>query len=1460
MHRLFTLLALCCCLGEVFAACNGSTPTWTSTPDRVSVASCVASAGRNDTINVSAGSATWASAVNLTKGVTLTGAGVGNTVITSSSGAVLLSGNPDATSIANSDNIKITGFTFDGANSTCTLMTLEGESGITGTKPYRYYVIGNNKFQNGCTSGNGIIEMPANGNGQLRGVIYGNTFDRCNIIIRPFSNNDTGEWANTHFNVFSDGVEDNLYFENNTIQFSSSFAGDNPGWVESGQGGRIVARFNTWNLANATTPQEVWDIHGFQNWNGVVNSGQTGTMLVEYYRNTLSNMGTYRWINHRGSWGMFFNNTLTGSGANAIEINQYALGDAGGSGCAADINPTPSNYTPQVNNTYVFNNSINGTITAMVPGSPIGNGCGTAENLSFWNYQSSFNGTVGVGSGLLSGRPSTCTTGVGYWATDQGSWNSSGAGGQGVLYKCTATNTWTLYYTPYTYPHPLTQVSVSDLTVFVLDAGATSLTINNTGTQGGSQTVSCSAASNQKCKMWFSAPAPNYLKEPGSESACASPCSISLNTERGKYWAKFEITDNTGTSFTPKKLSSPFTIAITPQPALTAPFTIPFAVHGFTDYTKTFQFSLGAVSVSNLRLVAWVFNIRQKELSVLFNGGAEHNVATTQISGFSTDGVSTCTATTPVPHNLVSGPVWMNGFQDFLAQTDSNKRYNGLNTATVTSTTTFTIPCNLAKLDGGATGDWNPNPQTGLPQAGGQFGKTVSATTYYIDERSWFDGLDGVHDDFEIAVPINSGEIVASATNTISFRNKGNQKDGHHGPYIKRFNIVQPDVACTQFVVSGTNATATCVAHGYSDGDTIWFRNAPRERWAFNGMRVIASHTTDTITFPWGPDQGGTPNVAPFLLVNGTYTVPTSNDTIVAPQPQAWVARCLIPKSSFVFYDPANNPSYGGNSTTGSTLWHTATLKDSNDYLPTHATLAHCADCHMKDGFDLKYLGFHPDTIIEAAIRRGLTEQNGKDIAAYIASLSVTTPPNGRPWAKLYQPCPGTDSAAIANWMAGCNDDWDLAYDQDSRPYYCTGGTPPTYTGCSYSQWAATAGGINTHEVPTILPFWHWMRFLPIIHPKDSVNLVFGQDFTLNTAWTLYQQYLSTMVVNTFSSFSTNGLLYIPPNGLLTALSILDGNFISMSVGGQAGNYYPSEFLKMQTSAINWGVSRIIEISNVFQSQNFGDQAWNFWSTLSPNARAAAQYTRLSLWGGYLFSDAPHKSCGGCQYGYLTFGDGRTGAQWNRDTDLTYKQQSVVDAGDRWQTGNFPSDMPYKYGFANTTSNRRPSMYNHIDPMAWETANEMGWNNLVNGGNNQTQSSTNGRFPLAFKGTDAFTSETEKAELVDQVIKQMVYVTTIYTTGDWQAYITNVEGAGCLTHVPGASAFNGSTIVSTVCRSDGLAFAIALSNYFGLNSTDRSTLITWGNTVFASSGYNFNNAASKVCSYDGNHPKSINCI
>ena len=69
-----------------------------------------------------------------------------------------------------------------------------------------------------------------------------------------------------------------------------------------------------------------------------------------------------------------------------------------------------------------------------------------AANRDYYQYTSSFSGTSGTGSGTLAARPAICTPSVAYWATDTN-----------TLYQCTATNTWIAYYTPYTYPHPLTQ-------------------------------------------------------------------------------------------------------------------------------------------------------------------------------------------------------------------------------------------------------------------------------------------------------------------------------------------------------------------------------------------------------------------------------------------------------------------------------------------------------------------------------------------------------------------------------------------------------------------------------------------------------------------------------------------------------------------------------------------------------------------------------------------------------------------------------------------------------------------------------------------------------------------------------------------------------------------------------------------------------------------------------------------
>lgn len=79
---------------------------------------------------------------------------------------------------------------------------------------------------------------------------------------------------------------------------------------------------------------------------------------------------------------------------------------------------------------------------------------GQVSDVAQTSATSPFNGTTGTGYGTLARRPTTCTTGVGYWATDTGTWNTYNSQ-QGTLYVCGPTNTWTILYTPYTYPHPL---------------------------------------------------------------------------------------------------------------------------------------------------------------------------------------------------------------------------------------------------------------------------------------------------------------------------------------------------------------------------------------------------------------------------------------------------------------------------------------------------------------------------------------------------------------------------------------------------------------------------------------------------------------------------------------------------------------------------------------------------------------------------------------------------------------------------------------------------------------------------------------------------------------------------------------------------------------------------------------------------------------------------------------------
>jgi len=153
---------------------------------------------------------------------------------------------------------------------------------------------------------------------------------------------------------------------------------------------------------------------------------------------------------------------------NQVVDPTYEWDDVGGTWTIAQVSQSNSNLT--ANSDYYTDNSNGANKIQTSPTSP-------------------FNGSSGVGFGTLANRPSSCTlnsasgsAGVGYWVTGQGSWNKSGNSfGQGQFYTCrdaahqldvngqgtTCTQAqdsnhfWCLYYTPYTYPHPLVTGTVT---------------------------------------------------------------------------------------------------------------------------------------------------------------------------------------------------------------------------------------------------------------------------------------------------------------------------------------------------------------------------------------------------------------------------------------------------------------------------------------------------------------------------------------------------------------------------------------------------------------------------------------------------------------------------------------------------------------------------------------------------------------------------------------------------------------------------------------------------------------------------------------------------------------------------------------------------------------------------------------------------------------------------------------
>jgi hypothetical protein len=234
-------------------------------------------------------------------------------------------------------------------------------------------------------------------------------------------------WANEAAEF---GSADNFYYEDNALTGPACAA------VACGQGNRYAVRHNT--ITN-TGDNVFWmfDMHG------TYGDGLFSSMIVEVYNNTIDSDYAVGSLDQRGGMALFYNNIFTCAGV-AIQIrNEYDLN----ADLIAPVTAT-NGESKRIHKSYYWGNRNNDELVEAVIaetanyGSPLGQV--PQFNRDCFDEDLTFDGTTGVGVGLLAARPATCTTGVGYWATDTK-----------TLYRASATNTWEVFYKPYTYPHPL---------------------------------------------------------------------------------------------------------------------------------------------------------------------------------------------------------------------------------------------------------------------------------------------------------------------------------------------------------------------------------------------------------------------------------------------------------------------------------------------------------------------------------------------------------------------------------------------------------------------------------------------------------------------------------------------------------------------------------------------------------------------------------------------------------------------------------------------------------------------------------------------------------------------------------------------------------------------------------------------------------------------------------------------
>lgn len=503
MRSIWVTLGLCLGIAAIWpntseAACYGSGKSWTcpagSTIADVNTAIGTASDGA--TITFVAGTYDWSGGtISLSnyQGITLACESQASCFVTQGTNTMielLFSG-------TNTKLYRITGFAFtQTGGATCGMCIW-----FYGAGTLTQFRIDHNSWT-GYTEGSALTFFGANDRaGYFYGLIDHNTVNATNdnFIAKILGHNYGNQFTTASPQVR--GTGNNIFVEDNTFNITNGFSAT--ACIDTHQQAAFVTRYNSMTNCRGLDTHGV-PHGGVNNWEAYRNSFiKTNGMWDDCLRCFL-NQGSGQWY----VWDNSFTPVGPSVNASAIALlhhrsNPDAPGIYGicdgtkpvdgntspgtihfGYPCLAQPGRMEAGGTPRwgkLSPIAVFLNrsTKDGSKVDLLVGSSGGPPDYVATHLranrDYYNAVSAnpqisptspFNGTVGIGHGTLANRPTTCTHttapdgdeggGVMYWATDQGSWNQSGDGrGSGILYRCSAPNTWSVHYTPYIYPHPL---------------------------------------------------------------------------------------------------------------------------------------------------------------------------------------------------------------------------------------------------------------------------------------------------------------------------------------------------------------------------------------------------------------------------------------------------------------------------------------------------------------------------------------------------------------------------------------------------------------------------------------------------------------------------------------------------------------------------------------------------------------------------------------------------------------------------------------------------------------------------------------------------------------------------------------------------------------------------------------------------------------------------------------------